>query len=128
MFAIIESLEPILQALSPAYTQPSLQTHLQVFPGWIMCPGRRTEYGVFQTINADAPVARNPAASVRSVLQLLQPFGVESERPVLLRGRGDPKSVRIHEVFSQRGGRGQAKRARKRRGSAATTSSSLRWS
>jgi hypothetical protein len=58
MFAIIESLEPILQCLSPAFTQPSFQTHLQVFLGWMMCLGRRTEYGVFQTIWADAPVSR----------------------------------------------------------------------
>lgn len=58
MFTIIESLEPILQCLSPAFTQPSFQTHLQVFLGWIMCLGRRTEYGVFQTIWADTPVSR----------------------------------------------------------------------
>jgi len=58
MFVIIESLEPILQALSPTFTRPSFQTHLQVFLGWIMCLGRRTEYGVFQTIKADVPVSR----------------------------------------------------------------------
>jgi hypothetical protein len=58
MFTIIESLESILQALSPAFTQPSFQTQLQLFLGWIMCLGRRTEYGVFQTIEADTPVSR----------------------------------------------------------------------
>jgi hypothetical protein len=58
MFAIIESLEPIVQYLSPAFTQPSFQTHIEVFLGWIMCLGRRTEYAVFQTIQADTPVSR----------------------------------------------------------------------
>jgi hypothetical protein len=58
MFTIIESLEPILQALSPAFTQPSFGTHLEVFLGWVMCLGRRTEYGVFRTIRADRPVSR----------------------------------------------------------------------
>jgi hypothetical protein len=57
MFAIIESLELILQCLSPAFTQPSFQTHVEVFLGWVMCLGRRTEYGVFQTIQADTPVS-----------------------------------------------------------------------
>jgi hypothetical protein len=51
-------LEPILQCLSPAFTQPSFQTHLQVFLGWVMCLGKRTEFGVFQTIQADTPVSR----------------------------------------------------------------------
>jgi hypothetical protein len=59
MFTIIESLEPILQCLSPAFTQPSFQTHLQVFLGWVMCLGKRTEFGVFRTIQADTPVSRN---------------------------------------------------------------------
>ena len=58
MFAMIESLEPILQCPSPAFTQPWFQPHLEVFLGWVMCLGRRTEYGVFQTIWADAPVSR----------------------------------------------------------------------
>jgi len=56
MFAMIESLESILQCLSPVFTQPSFQTHLEVVIGWVMCLGRRTEYGVFQTIQADTPV------------------------------------------------------------------------
>jgi len=54
MFVIIESLESILQCLSPAFTQPSFQTHLQVVLGWLMCLGKRTEYG----IQADTPVSR----------------------------------------------------------------------
>lgn len=58
MFTIIPSLAPILQCLLPVFTQPSFQTHIEVLLGWIMCLGKRTEYGVFQTIQADTPVSR----------------------------------------------------------------------
>lgn len=58
MFTIIESLEPILQCLSLAFTQPSFRTHVEILLGWVMCLGRRTEYGVFQTVRADDPVFR----------------------------------------------------------------------
>ncbi|MBM4095100.1 MAG: transposase, partial [Planctomycetes bacterium] len=58
MFASIPSLDAVLQCLLPAFTQPSFQTHIQVLLGWVMCLGKRTEYGVFQTIQADAPVSR----------------------------------------------------------------------
>ena len=58
MFASIPSIDPILQCLLPAFTQPSFQTHVEVFLGWVMCLGRRTEYGVFQTIRADTPISR----------------------------------------------------------------------
>lgn len=58
MFASIPSIDPVLQCLLPAFTQPSFQTQTQVFLGWVMCLGRRTEYGVFQTIQADRPVSR----------------------------------------------------------------------
>lgn len=58
MFTIIESFESILQCLAPVFTEPSVQTHLQVVVGWVMCLGKRTEYGVFQSIQADRPVSR----------------------------------------------------------------------
>src|SRR4030042_1802727 len=58
MFTSIPSLDPILQCLLPAFTQPSFQTHVEVLLGWVMCLGKRTEYGVFQTIQADTPVSR----------------------------------------------------------------------
>lgn len=58
MFASIPSLDPILQCLLPVFTQPSFRTHVEVFLGWMMCLGKRTEYGVFQTIDADTPVSR----------------------------------------------------------------------
>ena len=40
------------------FTQPSFQTHIEVLLGWVMCLSKRTEYGVFQTIQADVPVSR----------------------------------------------------------------------
>ena len=58
MFASIPSIDVMLQCLLPAFTQPSFQTHVEVFLGWVMCLGRRTEYGVFRTIRADTPLSR----------------------------------------------------------------------
>lgn len=58
MFTIIPSLDPIVQCLLPAFTQPSFQTHVEVFLGWVMCLSRRTEYSVFRTIRADTPLSR----------------------------------------------------------------------
>ncbi len=58
MFTSIPSLDSVLQCLLPAFTQPSFQTHVNVLLGWVMCLGKRTEYGVFQTIQADTPVSR----------------------------------------------------------------------
>ena len=58
MFTIIPSLDSILQCLLPVFTQPSSQTHLAVLVGWVMCLGKRTEYGVFQTIRANASLSR----------------------------------------------------------------------
>jgi hypothetical protein len=59
MFPLIPSVESILQDLLPAFTAPSFQTHLHIFLGWMMCLGRRTEYGVFQTIQGDDPAPGN---------------------------------------------------------------------
>jgi hypothetical protein len=58
MFTSIPSLDPILQCLMPAFTQPSFQTHIEVLLGWVMCLRKWTEYGVFQTIRADTPISR----------------------------------------------------------------------
>ena len=58
MFTTIATLDLVLQSLMPAFTQPSFQTQIEVFLGWVMCLGRRTEYGVFQTIRADTPISR----------------------------------------------------------------------
>jgi hypothetical protein len=58
MFTSIPSLDSVVQCLLPAFTQPSFQTHIEVLIGWVMCLSKRTEYGVFQTIQADSPVSR----------------------------------------------------------------------
>ncbi|MBE0557339.1 MAG: transposase, partial [Proteobacteria bacterium] len=58
MFTSIPSLDPVLQCLLPVFTQPSFQTHVEVLLGWVMCLSKRTEYGVFQTIQADTLVSR----------------------------------------------------------------------
>jgi hypothetical protein len=58
MFTSIPSLSPILQCLLPVFTEPTFQTHVEVLLGWVMCLSKRTEYGVFQTIQADTPVSR----------------------------------------------------------------------
>ena len=58
MFTSIPSLDSVLQFLLPVFTQPSFQTHIEVLLGWVMCLSKRTEYGVFQTIQADTPVSR----------------------------------------------------------------------
>jgi hypothetical protein len=58
MFTSIHSLDSILQCLLPLFTQPSFQTHVEVLLGWVMCLSKRTEYGVFQTIQANTPLSR----------------------------------------------------------------------
>ena len=58
MFTSIPSLDLVLQCLLPVFTQPSFQTHMEVLLGWVMCLSKRTEYGVFQTIQADVPLSR----------------------------------------------------------------------
>ena len=58
MWSIIPSLDALLQALAVAFTEPSFQTHSDLFLGWILCIGKRTEYRVFQTIHASSVVSR----------------------------------------------------------------------
>ncbi len=52
MWAMIASLEPIVQALAPAFTHPSFLTQCQLLLGWLMCPGAHTTFRVAQTIDA----------------------------------------------------------------------------
>jgi hypothetical protein len=40
MWPMIASLQPIVQALAPAFTQPSFHTHCQLFLGWVLCLGK----------------------------------------------------------------------------------------
>ncbi len=58
MFALIPSLDALMQCLLSAFTQPSFQTHCAIFHGWLMCLSRRNGFSVFQTIQADTPVNR----------------------------------------------------------------------
>jgi hypothetical protein len=58
MFNSVPSLNPILQWLQVVFTQPSFQTQVAVLLGWVMCLGKRTEYTVFETIEAATPVSR----------------------------------------------------------------------
>jgi hypothetical protein len=58
MFNSVPSLDPILQWLQLVFTQPSFQTQVAVLLGWVMCLGKRTEYTVFETIEAATPVSR----------------------------------------------------------------------
>jgi hypothetical protein len=58
MFTSIPSLDSVLQCLLPVFTEPSFQTHIEILLGWVMCLGKRTEFSVFQAIQADTPVSR----------------------------------------------------------------------
>ena len=58
MWSVIPSFEVLLQGLSVVFTSPSYETHCQIFVGWILCLGRRTEFRVFETILADEPISR----------------------------------------------------------------------
>jgi len=59
MWQSICSLDEILQGLDGVFTEPSMRTHVEILLGWLMCPGKRTEYKVFETIRADEPVRRD---------------------------------------------------------------------
>lgn len=58
MWQIIPSLDSLLQGLAVVFTEPTFHTHREIFLGWLMCVGRRTEYRVFQTIHASTVVSR----------------------------------------------------------------------
>ena len=42
MWPILPSLGPLVQALAPAFTQPSFHTGCQLLVAWVMCLGRHT--------------------------------------------------------------------------------------
>ena len=58
MWEMIPSLDLLVQGSGIVFTEPSLATFRQVLLGWIMCLGTRTEYRVFQTIQADEEISR----------------------------------------------------------------------
>lgn len=50
MWTSIPSLDVVMQGLAVVFTQPTFVTHQQVFLGWIMCLGHRTEFRVFEAL------------------------------------------------------------------------------
>jgi hypothetical protein len=49
---MIPSLQALVQALAPAFTEPSFATHCQFLLGWLLCPGSHTLYRVGQALRA----------------------------------------------------------------------------
>ena len=58
MWEMISSLDVVVQGCAPVFTEPSFITFRQVLIGWIMCLGTRTEFRVFQTIQAQDEISR----------------------------------------------------------------------
>jgi hypothetical protein len=51
MWSMISSLQPIVDVLAPAFTQPSAISSANFFLAWIMCLGERTIFRVCQSAN-----------------------------------------------------------------------------
>ena len=51
MWSMISSLQPIVDVLAPAFTQPSAITSANFFLAWIMCLGNRTIFRVCKSAN-----------------------------------------------------------------------------
>jgi DDE superfamily endonuclease len=58
MWSLVPSFEAVLQALAVVFTEPSFQTNADIFLGWLMCLGHRTEFRVFEAFRGKH-VARN---------------------------------------------------------------------
>src|SRR5437868_15401734 len=58
MWHMIPSLEAVVQALAPAFTDPSFLSYCQLLLGWLMCPGNHNLYRVGQTLGADEDFCR----------------------------------------------------------------------
>jgi hypothetical protein len=50
MWAVVPTLDVVLQGIAVVFTQPSFQTQREVLLGWVMCLGRRTEFRVFEAL------------------------------------------------------------------------------
>lgn len=57
MWTMVPILAEIVQHSAFVFTEPTFVTFRQVLLGWIMCLGGRTEYRVFQTIQADEEIS-----------------------------------------------------------------------
>ena len=53
MWTMIHSLQPIVEALQPAFTLPSSATSAQLLLAWVMCLGRHTLRRVAQTAHPE---------------------------------------------------------------------------
>ena len=58
MWRMIPSLQALVQALAPAFTDPSFVSHGQLLLGWLLCPGNHNLYRVGQTLQASDPCCR----------------------------------------------------------------------
>jgi len=58
MWTMIPSVQALVQALAPAFTDPSLATYGQLLLGWLLCPGKHTLYRVGQALGADDDCCR----------------------------------------------------------------------
>lgn len=48
MWSVVPTLDVVLQGIAVVFTQPSFHTQCDVFLGWVMCLGQRTEFRVFE--------------------------------------------------------------------------------
>ena len=55
MWTMILSLQPFVEALAPAFTQPSFATTVKLFLAWIMCPAHHTLWHVAQCADPTTP-------------------------------------------------------------------------
>jgi DDE superfamily endonuclease/Archaeal putative transposase ISC1217 len=53
MWTMILSLEPFVDELQPAFTQPSFVTGCELLLGWVMCLGKHTLYRVAQNVHPE---------------------------------------------------------------------------
>lgn len=70
MWPMIPSLEPFVQALAPAFTQPSFHSSAHLLLGWVMCLGRHT----LRRVAASAEPAAVPDHSRRHGLDACYNF------------------------------------------------------
>ena len=53
MWSMISSLQPLVEVLAPAFTQPSAITSANFFLAWMMCLGKRTIFRVCTSANPE---------------------------------------------------------------------------
>jgi len=53
MWTMIVSLQPLVDGLQPAFTQPSFVTACELLLGWVMCLGKHTLYRVAQNVHPE---------------------------------------------------------------------------